>query len=87
MINQLILVGRITEIEQDNEIVVACSRTEKNEQGEYETDFIKVYLNNNISDSVKEYCKVGDLVGVKGRIESGNIIKALKVSFLSTAKE
>lgn len=87
MINQLILVGRITEIEQDNEIVVACSRAEKNEQGEYETDFIKVYLDDNILDGVKEYCKVGDLVGVKGRIESGNIIKALKVSFLSTAKE
>lgn len=42
---------------------------------------------NNLSDTLNEYCKVGDLVGVKGRIQSSNILVVEKVTFLSSKKE
>ncbi len=66
---------------------LAVPRSYKNENGEYETDFIPCVLWNTIAVSTCEYCKKGDLVGVKGRIQ--NIadkieIIAERVTFLSS---
>ena len=39
------------------------------------------------NESVNEYCKKGDIVGVKGRLENVNdvlIVKAEKITFLSS---
>ena len=93
MLNQLTLVGRLVSDPQINEtknktkecnITLAVPRTYKNE-----TDFIPVRLCNEIATKVVEYCKKGDLVGIKGRIqtrqeENNNIIEIIaeRVTFL-----
>ncbi len=102
MLNQIILVGRLVqdpEIKELGEnkvsyITLAVSRSYKNSDGIYETDFITCKVGYPMCDSVKEYCKKGDILGVKGRVqtkqeEGKNIIEivAEKVTFLSNRKE
>lgn len=98
MLNQTVLVGRITkdvEIKKIEDrkyaiLKLAVTRSFKNEEGTYDTDFIDVSIFDNIADNVKEYCKVGDLVGIKGRLESKEdklILVGEKVTFLSQAKK
>ncbi len=103
MLNQIVLVGRlvqdpeIKELENGNRLCyinLAVPRSWKNADGIYETDFINCIVWNNIADNVKEYCKKGDLLGIKGRIqtkqeEDKSIIEivAEKVTFLSNRKE
>ncbi len=107
MLNQVVLVGRLT---QDPEVVtlegghkkssfnVAVQRSYKNQNGEYESDFIRCILWDAIATSTSEYCKKGDIVGIKGRIqvtqyEQNNEKKYLtevvaeKVTFLSSKKQ
>ena len=99
MLNQIILVGRITsdptieELEGKKKCVItlAISRGYKNSEGVYDTDFIEVILWNGIATNTTEYCRKGDIVGVKGRMErlSRNDelrIIAEKVTFLSSRK-
>lgn len=103
MLNQIVLVGRlvqdpeIKELENGNRLCyinLAVPRSWKNADGIYETDFINCIVWNNIADNVKEYCKKGDLLGIKGRIqtkqeENKNIIEIVAegVTFLSSRKE
>lgn len=107
MLNQVVLVGRLVkdvelkELESDKKvanITLAIPRPYKNADGEYETDFVDCRLWNNIAENTAEYCKKGDIVGVKGRlqsrIEEENENKkyimeviAEKVTFLSSRKE
>ena len=100
MLNQVVAVGRIVKDvekreEEDGrtyaEMTIAVPRSYKNEDGEYETDFIDCILWNGIADNVADYCKKGDLVGIKGRIQSTmhdgyrtTDIIAEKVTFLSS---
>lgn len=103
MLNQIVLVGRIASDLEINEvnnkkvatITLAVSRSFKNENGEYETDLVPITIWNGIAENVCEYCKKGDVVGVKGRIQRmGNDytanghpiieIVAEKVTFLSS---
>lgn len=89
MLNQVVVVGRIVDI-FDNQIVMNIPRSYKNEHGEYDTDTIPVKLTGNIFNNVKEYCKAGDLVGIKGVLESEGItivVRGDKVTFLSSTKE
>lgn len=94
MLNQIILVGRLkNEIEWiDNEnatFELAIPRNYKNEDGEYDTDIVKIYMTGNIATNTAEYCKKGDIVGIKGHIESLNgemKILAEKNTFLSSHK-
>ena len=86
MLNQVIIVGRIQGFEPFG-IVVAIPRYYKNENGEYDTDIIPCELTGNILTNTKEYCNVGDIVGVKGHLESQGIsiiIKGEKITFLSS---
>lgn len=99
MLNQIVLVGRLVEdLEiKENEngkkvayITLAVPRAFKNVDGVYETDFIECILWQGIAQSTSEYCKKGDLIGVKGRIQSNDKkieIIAEKVTFLSNKKE
>lgn len=96
MLNQIVLVGRlvqdpeIKELEKVGYITLAVSRSYKNANGEYDTDLIPVTLFKGIAENTKAYCKKGDMVGVRGRIEceNGKInLIAEKVSFLSSRKE
>lgn len=96
MINQVMLVGRIANDinEEDNNITVAITRSFKNENGEYETDFIDVEIRGTIAKTTTEYCKKGDIIGVKGSIRSeiiDNVKKMIlvadRITFLSSKKE
>lgn len=99
MLNQVVLVGRITndikieELENTSEtmLTLAIPRSLKNANGEYETDFIDCVLTGIIAKNTAEYCKKGDIVGVKGRLECNRainqnklIVVAEKVTFLSS---
>ena len=92
MLNQTILVGRIAgDFENvDNnfrKVVLAVNRSYKNVEGIYETDFIPCLLGGAIATNTVEYCRKGDLIGIKGRIEVRNnevSIIAEKVTFLSS---
>jgi len=99
MLNQIVLVGRIVrDVEKKEadgktyaELELAIPRSYKNEEGIYETDFIDCLLWGGIAENAVEYCKKGDLVGVKGRLQTEivedhkttNVI-AEKVTFLSS---
>ena len=99
MLNQITLVGRLVSDLQINEtknktkecnITLSIPRNYKNADGIYETDFISVRLYNEIATKVVEYCKKGDLLGIKGRVQTRqednkNIIEIIaeRVSFLA----
>lgn len=79
--NKVILIGRIcNDIELryfDGDtgvatINVAVPRAFKNAKGEYETDFIKVVLYNQVAEIVNKNCKKGDQIGIDGRIQVRN---------------
>lgn len=105
MLNQVVLVGRLTDDLQVTEtekgkkvttMILAVQRTFKNTDGIYEADFIKCVLWNAVAASTSEYCKKGDIVGIKGRLQvssyedkDGNKkyttdVIAEKVTFLSS---
>lgn len=99
MTNQVIIIGclvsdpQINETKNENEvstITLAVPRSYKNVNGEYEIDFIPVRLFKVIAEQTTNYCKKGDLVGVKGRLQvrEGKVeVVAGKVTFLSNRKE
>ena len=91
MLNQMILVGRVANLEVNDEgkavITLAIPRSFINADGEYETDILKCRLYGAIATNTKEYCRKGDIVGVKGRLQSedGSMIAiAEKVTWLSS---
>ena len=97
MLNQIVLVGRMVEevkIIEENEkkygyMDLKIPRSYKNNEGIFEEDIIRVKLCGQVAENTYEYCKKGDVVGIKGRIENNNnelIIIADKVTFLSSRK-
>lgn len=107
MLNQTVVVGRIVKDpelkETDNgrkvtNITLAVPRSFKNINGEYETDFIPCVLWKGVAETTTLYCKKGDLVGIKGRIQTRTFEKedekkqimelvAEKVTFLSSKRQ
>ncbi len=108
MLNNVILVGRLTqdpeivEIEKDKKVttvILAVNRNFKNSDGIYETDFIRCILWNSVASTTTEYCRVGDVIGVKGRLQTSKYedenkkthyvtdVIAERVTFLSTNKK
>ena len=85
--NTIVLVGRITSFE-GNEVTISVNRNYKNEDGIYMSDSIPVRLSANIGEKMQEFCKIGDVIGVKGRLENrgGVVVMADKVSFISAKK-
>ena len=107
MLNQVFLVGRLTKDPEIKEtesgkkltyVTLAVQRAFKNTDGIYDTDFISCVLWNNNAENASLYSKTGDVIGVKGRIqtdkyedEDKNIkyvteIIAEKISFISSYK-
>ncbi len=107
MLNQIVLVGRLTKDPEVREtengkkvsrITLAVPRSYKNTDGEYESDFISCTLWTGIAENTAEYCRKGDLLGIKGRLETRTYEKdeetkyvseiiAEKVTFLSNKKK
>lgn len=98
MLNQAVIVGRLVSDPEINEtennkkvcnITLAVPRSFKNENGEYDTDFIPTVLWESVAENTCNYVKKGDLVGIKGRLQSNEdklVFVAEKVTFLSTKK-
>ena len=103
MLNQVVLVGRVAntlEIVEEGEtkkcyMLLSVQRSFKNNEGEYESDLIDIELNNHIAENAVEYCKQGDIVGIKGRVQTiqemgetkNNFIVADKLTFLSSKSD
>lgn len=77
--NIVSLVGRLTsepEVKELNDgtyrtlITLAVSRDYRNSDGEKITDFIKCILWNGIASATKDYCHKGDIVGIKGKLQT-----------------
>lgn len=106
MLNQVIIVGRLVrqptlQVSENNKkyinITLAVPRSFKNSEGIYETDYVDCILWDVIASSTCDHCNKGDVIGVKGRIQTrvsedknGNKryytdIIGEKVSFLSRA--
>ncbi len=106
MLNQVVLVGRIVydlELKKNDNgkkfstLTLAIPRSFKNMEGNYDTDFIRCLIFDNVAENTKEYCKKGDIVGLKGRLQSRivekgekkeNIMEVIgeKVTFLTSSK-
>lgn len=95
MLNGYTLVGRLSYVGEDF-IVLSVMRQYKDSDGEYKADKFNIYMSNNIATRTKEYCKVGDVIGVKGTMQSleyevdGKMYRRLrlladKITFLSSA--
>ena len=108
MLNQTVLVGRLVSDpelrETDNgnkvtNITLAVPRSYKNVNGEYDTDFIPCVLWKGIAENTAEYVKKGDLIGIKGHLQTRNLeldenikrqsveIIAEKVTFLISKRQ
>ena len=107
MLNQVVLVGRIVfdlELKKNDSgkkylsLMLAIPRSFKNIEGTYDTDFIRCIVWDNVASNTSEYCKKGDIVGLKGRLQSRlvernekkeNIMEVIgeKVTFLTSSKE
>ena len=83
MLNMFTVVGRLNAM-LNNTVVLKVQDTTKNEDGVYTSYQIVIEITGNILDNMKEYCHIGDLVGVKGKITNGNVLVAEKVTFLSS---
>ncbi len=79
MLNQLILVGRLArqpELKETDKkkkyshITLAVPRSFKNMDGNYDTDFIDCTLWDNAAKNTVEYCNCGDVIGIRGRLQS-----------------
>ena len=108
MINQVLLVGRLTRTpelfltengKKGSFVTLAVGRPYKNADGQYDADFLDCTLWTGIAETTAEYCQKGDIVGVRGRLQSRIIenedgtkykkmeIVAEKITFLSSAKK
>ena len=97
MVNQIVLVGRIVRApevrttetgKKVSTITLAVPRNYKNVNGEYDTDFLDCTLWSAVAESTSEYCNTGDMIGVKGRvqtriIESPDGVKRKKTEIVS----
>lgn len=79
MLNNVVLVGRVVETptmkssEQGfnfSTVTLAVMKPFKNSDGKYEYDFISCYLWDAIASSTCEYCRKGDMIGIRGRLTS-----------------
>ena len=79
MLNQVVLVGRLVKTpelkitesgKKISRITLAVPRNYKNMDGEYDTDFLDCTLWTSIAENTSEYCQTGDMLGVKGRIQT-----------------
>lgn len=101
ILNQVIIVGRLTKepeltVKKEKRTIIelAIPRSFKNKDGEYETDFVSVVAEGNIANSTVEYCKKGDIIGIKGNVRTEVVdndrkmfIVAERITFLSSRKE
>lgn len=95
MLNQVVIVGRLVkepEIKETQDgkkisnITLAVQRSFKNQEGNYDVDFVDCVLWRGIAETTCSYCDKGSVLGVKGRIntslytnQQGKVCKSVEV--------
>lgn len=95
MLNNIVIVGKISELPQIRETVMGnkvCSlqvevqRSFPNSDGVYESDIVPITLWKGMAEEALEYANIGSIIGIKGRLQSheakskaGNEFRALNV--------
>lgn len=106
--NEVVLVGRLTKdpdlrMTQSGsditKITIAINRHFKDKNGIYNTDFFDILLWNSLAKRVNEWCKKGDTIGVRARLQNSsytdndgkkvykNEIIAESISFISSSRK
>lgn len=84
MINNVVLTGKVVELPKVREtatgikyanILLEVMRPFRNSNGVYESDRMSVTLWKGIAETAIDVCKVGDLLGIKGRIQTYSVEK------------
>ncbi len=79
MLNQLIIIGRLTrdpevKVLDDgrkvSDMTIAVQRAFKNMDGNYDTDFIRVTVWEGLASAIESYCTKGTLIAVKARLQT-----------------
>ena len=106
MVNSVMLVGRLAQdielkkLDSGKEVTnvaLAVNRSFKNPDGTYDTDFFDCVLWEGLAKNACEYCKKGDTVGIRGRLQTDiyekdgakhKIVQIIveKLTFLSSKK-
>ena len=107
MLNNVAIVGRVVRDLELKEFekgcvcnfTLACQRTHKNADGEYEADFIDMSVYNESAKRFVENCVKGDLVAVTGRLKTDSyknaddktiyktIVQVSNISYLTNKKK
>lgn len=84
MINNVVLTGRVIELPKMREtasgikyanILLDVTRPFKNSSGIYDSDKVSVTLWKGIAETASDVCKIGDMLGIKGRIQTYSVEK------------
>lgn len=107
MLNNVILVGRLVaepelkKVGEEGNVVnftVAVQRSYKDDEGNNIADFIQCNVWNATAENMSKYCHKGDLIGVRGVLQSSSYedkdgnkrykteVRADKITFLSSKK-
>ena len=96
MLNHVVLVGRIyspinLEVNGDYTVVLKVPKGVKKSKSDYDSDYIDITLTDSIAQNMRDYCKEGDVVGVKGHLRKNEndlhmTVEAEKITFLSRTK-
>lgn len=79
MINQVILVGRLTKDPElrytpdghaVSNVTIALNRNYKNSNGEYLADFVQCTIWKKAAENTAQFCQKGSIIGITGRIQT-----------------
>lgn len=81
MMNNFFGVGRLVadpEVKESengkkySNFTIVVQRSYKNADGVYDADFLDVVAFGPMAETTSEYCKKGDIIGIKGRVETSS---------------
>lgn len=81
MINNVVLIGRLTrdvelrytpQNQAVGQFILAVNRNFKNQNGEYDADFINCVIWGKLAENFANWTKKGNLVGITGRVQTRN---------------
>lgn len=81
MINNVVLIGRLTrdvdlrythQNQAVGQFTLAVNRNFKNQNGEYDADFINCVIWGKLAENFANWTKKGNLVGITGRVQTRN---------------
>lgn len=82
MINNVVITGKIVEMPKIREtangiryanMLLEVARPFRNSNGGFDSDRILVTLWKGITETVNDVCKIGDLLGIKGRLQTYSV--------------